>query len=243
MSDTEEPVQLVVKEIYDPLDDPQFRCDVCKMNFFKRYMSLNGNKKAVERHMTTKTHKHNVERAAQGLPPERPCNFMNMHSKMQELVDKMSFRIEELETLVKAVADGNSCDELENSSNECSTNEPRHRTEPQSQWEQEEQSSPQTRQHHHQSSLLSEQERSVLYDYDGEKLANMRAVRAILTRLLQQLGQVSCGEKYERNFQFVNRTLNALTLQLERFRGGYECDEDETDQIACRLIQIAQHGF
>jgi len=243
MSDveTEEPVQLVITETYDPLDDPQFRCDVCKMNFFKRYMSLNGNKKAVERHLTTKTHKHNVERAAQGLAPERPCNFINMHNKMQELVDKMSVRIAELETLVKAVGDGSSCDDLENSSNSYSAGEQSHQTEPQSSLEPEEQSRPQTTKTR--SNLLNEQERSVLCGYDGETLANMRGVHAILTRLLQRLGQVACGERYERNFQFVNRTLNALSLQFERLRDGYGCDEDETDQIACRLMQIAHHVF
>jgi hypothetical protein len=238
MSDTE--TENVKLQVYDPLDDPQFRCDVCKMNFFKRYMSLNGNKKAVERHLTTKTHKHNVERAAQGLGPERPCNFTNMHGKMQELVDKMTMRIAELETLVKSVADENS-DDFENSSSNYSVSERSHQTEPQSSLEPAEQSRLQTTKSY--SNLLSEQERNVLCDYDGEKLANMRAVRAILTRLLQKLQQVACGERYERNFLFVNRTLNALSLQLERLRDGYDCDEDETDQIACRLLQIVQHQF
>jgi len=228
-------------DIYDPLDDPQFRCDVCKLTFYKRYMSLNGNKKAVERHLTTKTHKQNVERAAQGLPPERACNFTNMHNKMQELVDKMTMRIAELETLVKSVADTPStCDDSETASNEYSADEPQHQIEASWQLEQEEQQYPQTTPA---SSLLLPQERRILFDYDGESLANMRAVRSVLTRLLQKLPEVLCGERYERNFHFVNRTLNALSLQFERMREGYGFDENETDQIACRLVQIGQHQF
>lgn len=236
MSDTEN----LKLEIYDPLDDPQFRCDVCKLTFYKRYMSLNGNKKALERHLTTKTHQKNVARAAQGLAPERPCNFTNMHNKMQELVDKMTLRIAELETLVKSVADTPStCDGSDSANTDCSTDEQQFQTEPKLPLEQEEQQCLQTKTR----DLLHPQERNVLYDYDGESLTNMRAVRSILTRLLQKLGEVGYGERYERNFHFVNRTLNAVSLQLERVREGYAFDEDETDEIACRLMQIGQHQF
>ena len=237
MSDTE-PDNLKL-EVYDPLDDPQFRCDVCNLTFYKRYMSLNGNKKALERHMTTKTHKKNVERAAQGLPPERACNFTNMHNKMQELVDKMTMRIAELETLVKSVADNPStCDDEETASIESSAYEPQFQTEPRLPLEPVEQQCPQTRR-----DLLLPQERNVLFAYDGESLANMRAVHAILTRLLLRLPEVACGERYERNFHFVSRTLNAVSLQFERMREGYGFDEDETDQIGGRLMQIGQHQF
>lgn len=239
MSDTE--TDNLKLEIYDPLDDPQFRCDVCKMTFYKRYMSLNGNKKAVERHLTTRTHKQNVERAAQGLAPQRLCNFTNMHDKMQELVDKMTLRISELETLVKSVADTPStCDDSPNASNDCSVDEQPHQRELLLQLEQEEQQRPPSTPSR---DLLLPHERRFLYDYDGESLANMRAVRSVLTRLLQKLPEVVCGQRYERNFQFVNRTLNAVSLQLERVREGYGSDENETDEIASRLIQIGQHQF
>jgi len=247
----EENIQLVVTEKYDPLDDPQFRCDVCKLNFYKRYMSLNGNRKAVEKHMLTRSHKHNVERAEQGLPPERMCNFTNMHGQMQELVDKMTMRIAELETLVKSVTDipsepTNDCyDSLENASIADSVDEPRIQTQNQSHMVPSEEKSLLNSSIHQPSSeaILSPHERNVLCEYDGETLSNMRAVHVVLTRLLLRLRDVSYGDKYEKNFQFVSRTINAVSLQLERAREGYTNDEREIDEIAYRLTQIAVHPF
>lgn len=243
MEEPEEGVKLVVEEKYDnPLDDPQFRCDVCNYSSFKRYMSLNGCKKALERHKATKAHQHNVERAELGLPPERIYHFTNVQRQMTELVDKMTMRIAELESLVKSVADtGSTCDETETNSIVDSVCEPPL----QQQYQVETETEPERglltqrgRPH-----LLSPEEVNVLCDYNGEKLSNMRAVRVILTRLLGRLRDTSSGEKYQKNFQFVNRTMNALSLQLERLRDGYDPDEDEIDQISYRLMQIAEHPF
>lgn len=245
MSDDEN-IRLEVQELYDPLDDPQFRCDVCKLVFFKRYLSLNANRKAVEKHKMTRTHQNNVERAEQGLPPQRICNFTNMHDKMQELVDKMSLRIAELETLVRSVNEespSEQFDEHESSSIADSTDEPRNQKQIQLHTEPLEEKNPQASSSHQTIQLVHPHERNVLCEYDGETLSNMRAVHVILTRLLLRLRDVSCGEKYEKNFQFINRTANAVALQIERYREGHLLDSAETDEIAYRLTQIAVHAF
>jgi hypothetical protein len=243
----EENIQLVVQDLYDPLDDPQFRCDVCGMTFFKRYLSLNANRKAVEKHKLSRTHELNVERANQGLPPQRICNFTNMHGQMQELVDKMSMRIAELETLVRSVTEESpgeqSHDELESASTDCSVDEPHNHKQTLSHREQREERNPPESSNHHTTLLVTPPERNVLCEYDGETLSNMRAVRAILTRLLLRLRDVSCGDKYEKNFQFISRTNNAISVQLERLREGYPLDDAEVDEIAYRLTQIAVHQF
>lgn len=251
--DNQENLELVVEEIeplddpYDPLDDPQFKCAVCNLTFFKRYLSFNGNRKLVEKHKTTKTHQKNVERAALGLPPEKHSNFTNMHQQMQELVDKMSLRIAELENLVKSVTDipSEPCEsESESSSIADSTDEPRNQMQTQSHREQlAERSLQGTSNHHTQEGLVSPPERKLLCEYDGETLSNMRAVHAVLRRLLLRLPDVSCGDRYEKNFNFINRTANAICLQIERFREGCLLDTDETNEIAYRLTQIAVHNF
>jgi hypothetical protein len=242
----EENIQLVVQDLYDPLDDPQFRCDVCNMSFYKRYLSLNANRKAVEKHKMTNSHQNNVERASEGLPPQRHCNFTNMHGQMQDLVDKMTLRIAELETLVRSVTDespSEQFDELESASTDCSVDEPRNHKQSRSHTEQREERSPPESSNHHTTPLVTPPERNVLCEYDGETLSNMRAVRAILTRLLLRLRDVSCGDKYEKNFQFISRTSNAISVQLERLREGYDLDDAEVDEIAYRLTQIAVHQF
>ena len=253
--DNQENLELVIEELddppqslddtYNPLDDPQFRCDVCKINFFKRYLSLNGNRKAVEKHKLTKTHAQNVERAAKGLPPEKHGTFTNMHQQMQELVDKMSMRIAELENLVKSVTEAQtseSTDESDSPSIADSVDEPRNQKQIQLHREpSEERNLPTTSTH--QQILINPHERSVLCEYDGETLSNMRAVHVILRRLLLRLQDTSCGERYEKNFNFVNRTINAISLQLERLREGYPPNEDENNEIAYRLTQIAVHPF
>jgi hypothetical protein len=243
----EENIQLIVQDLYDPFEDPQFRCEVCNMTFYKRYLSLNANRKAVEKHKLTRTHQNNVERTAQGLPPQRMCNFTNMHGQMQELVDKMSIRIAELETLVRSVTEespSEHCDELESLSNtDCSFDEQHNQRQSLSHMEQPVERSPQDSSIRHMSELVTPHERTVLCEYDGETLSNMRAVHVILTRLLLRLRDVSCGEKYEKNFQFINRTNNAVMLQLETVRAGYEADDAEIDEIAYRLTQIAVHHY
>jgi len=251
--DDQENLELVVEEIeplddpYDPLDDPQFRCEVCNLTFFKRYLSFNGNRKLVEKHKTTKTHQKNVERVAKGLPPEKHNNFTNMHHQMQELVDKMALRIAELENLVKSVTDIPSDEpesESESSSIVDSVDEPRNRMQsllhmgPSIG-----KSLPETSNHPIEEQLVTPHERKILCEYDGETLSNMRAVHAILRRLLLRLQDVSCGIKYEKNFNFINRTSSAISLQIEALREGLVWDTDETSEIAYRLTQIAVHAF
>lgn len=244
--DDEENIKLEIREVYDPLDDPQFRCDVCNMTFFKRYLSLNANRKAVEKHKLSRTHQNNVERSEQGLPPQRICNFTNMHNKMQDLVDKMSLRIAELETLVRSVTEDTPSepfDEHESSSIADSVDEPHNQKQTLLHREPSAEKSLPNSSNHQTFQLVNPHERNVLCEYDGETLSNMRAVHAILTRLLLRLRDVSCGEKYEKNFQFINRTANAVALQIERYREGNLLDASESEEIAYRLTQIAVHAF
>lgn len=247
---SDENIELSVIEIpTDPLQDPQFRCEVCKYSAYKRYMSLNGCRKALERHMQTRNHKHNVDRLKMGLEPERLSNLPNTQKRMEELVDKLAERIRDLEHLVTSVSETDTdnsdstsvCDSDSEAASDCSqsqmTSVSSYTPNIPTIKEHEVLVAPLSQQ------LLSPQEKSVLYQYDGETLTNMRGARAILARLLSKLRETSCGEKYERNFTFVNRTLQALALQMDRSRDGYSCDEDEIDQIAHRLIQIAEHEF
>ena len=91
-------MELVVTEL-EPKE--RFKCEVCAVDFYKRWNSLNACQKLLEKHLKTQTHKHNVERREQGLGPERVYNLTSASKRLGELVDRLENRIEDLERVVK----------------------------------------------------------------------------------------------------------------------------------------------
>lgn len=92
-------MELVVTEL-EPKE--RFKCEVCAVDFYKRWNSLNACQKMLEKHLKTQSHKHNVERREQGLGPERVYNLTSASKRLGELVDRLENRIEDLERVVKS---------------------------------------------------------------------------------------------------------------------------------------------
>lgn len=97
MSDNEN-VQLFVEEI--PEKD-KYKCEVCNLNFYKRYYSQSQNARALEGHFERQSHKHNVERRRLGLEPEKLYSITSAGKQLGELVERFGDRLEELESLIK----------------------------------------------------------------------------------------------------------------------------------------------
>ena len=86
-------MELVVTEL-EPKE--RFKCEVCGVDFYKRWNSLNACQKLLDKHLKTQSHKHNVERREQGLAPERVYNLTSASKRLGELVDRLENRIEDL---------------------------------------------------------------------------------------------------------------------------------------------------
>ena len=92
-------MELVVTEL-EP--KARFKCEVCDLDFYKRWNSLNACQKRLDTHLKTQSHKHNAERREQGLAPERVYNLTTASKRLGELVDRLENRIEDLERVVKS---------------------------------------------------------------------------------------------------------------------------------------------
>lgn len=104
MNETEEEnVQLIVEELPTPAipQKDRYKCEVCNMDFYKRWYSPYKNARALESHLKRQAHKHNVERRAQGLEPERIYNLTNANKQLGELVERFGSRLEDLEALIR----------------------------------------------------------------------------------------------------------------------------------------------
>lgn len=97
MSDTES-IELVVSEIPEK---ERYKCEVCNLNFYKRYYSPSQNARALEGHLQRESHKHNVERRLQGLEPEKRYALTTVGKHLGELVELLGSRLEDLEEILK----------------------------------------------------------------------------------------------------------------------------------------------
>jgi len=103
----EEPVQLVVTELDAPdctstvEEKDKYKCDVCNLNFYKRYHSPYQNAKSLELHLQKDAHKKNVERKKMGLEPEKQHTFTAVGKQLGDLVERLGTKIELLEGIIK----------------------------------------------------------------------------------------------------------------------------------------------
>lgn len=97
MSDTEG-VELVVEEIPEK---ERYKCEICNLNFYKRYYSPSQNARALEGHLQRESHRHNVERRRQGLEPEKLYPIATVGKQLSDLVDILGSRLEDLEEILK----------------------------------------------------------------------------------------------------------------------------------------------
>lgn len=99
MSDCEpDNINLVVEEINEK---DRYKCEVCNLNFYKRYYSPSQNARALESHLQRQSHQHNVDRRAQGLPPEKHYTITAVGKQLGELVERFGSRLEELQNIIK----------------------------------------------------------------------------------------------------------------------------------------------
>jgi len=99
MNDYEtENITLSVEEVSEK---DRYKCEVCNLNFYKRYYSPSQNAKALESHFQRQSHRHNEERRAQGLPPEKHYTITAVGKQLGELVERFGSRLEELEDIIK----------------------------------------------------------------------------------------------------------------------------------------------
>ena len=96
MSDGE--IELVVEELPER---ERYKCDVCNIDFYKRYHSASQNARSLESHFQRQSHKHNVERRKQGLEPEKVYSMTAVGQQLGELVERLGARIEDLEGIIQ----------------------------------------------------------------------------------------------------------------------------------------------
>jgi hypothetical protein len=100
MSDSEDGnITLAVEEVSEK---ERYKCEVCNLDFYKRYYSASQNAKALESHLQRQSHQHNVERRAQGLAPEKHYTITAVGKQLGELVDRFGSRLLELEDIIKS---------------------------------------------------------------------------------------------------------------------------------------------
>lgn len=90
-------LQLIIEEIPEK---EKYKCDVCNLNFYKRYYSAAQNARALEGHLRRQSHLNNVERRKQGLEPERQYTITAVGKQLGELVERLGSRIEDLEGML-----------------------------------------------------------------------------------------------------------------------------------------------
>jgi hypothetical protein len=101
MENNEDEVQLVVEELPPVAEKLRYKCDVCEMDFYKRWYSPAQNARALEGHLKRHSHKHNVERREMGLRPEKLYNITTANKQLGELVERLGSRLEDLEALIR----------------------------------------------------------------------------------------------------------------------------------------------
>ena len=101
MENNENEVQLVVEELPPVEEKLRYKCDVCEMDFYKRWYSPAQNARALEGHLKRHSHKHNVERREMGLRPEKLYNITTANKQLGELVERLGSRLEDLEAIIR----------------------------------------------------------------------------------------------------------------------------------------------
>lgn len=79
----------------------RFKCETCNINFYKRYQTHKQCQNSLDQHVKKQCHRHNVERAAMGLPPERVYNLTAASRRLGELVERLGDRVEQLEGVIR----------------------------------------------------------------------------------------------------------------------------------------------
>lgn len=79
----------------------RFKCVTCNINFYKRYQTHKQCQNSLDTHLKKQCHRHNVERAAMGLSPERVYNLTAASRRLGELVERLGDRVEELEGVIR----------------------------------------------------------------------------------------------------------------------------------------------
>ena len=95
----DENIELIVTELPER---ERYKCDVCNIDFYKRYYSPSQNARALESHLQRQSHKHNVERRKQGLEPEKVYSMTAVGQQLGELVDRLGSRLEDLESIIQS---------------------------------------------------------------------------------------------------------------------------------------------
>lgn len=102
MSDSEtESVRLVVEELPELPEKERYKCEVCNMDFYKRYQTPYQNARALEGHLKRQSHRHNVERRKLGLEPEKLYAIASVGKQLGELVERFGSRLDDLEELLR----------------------------------------------------------------------------------------------------------------------------------------------
>lgn len=229
---SEENITLSVSELEEPPAQSarEYECEVCGIDFFKRYLAPRAMKKNLEKHYLSANHKHNVQRQRLGLPPERLYNFSSANNKLTELIQRLEERISELSQVPLPGSVIMLPEE-----------------------EEEQPSKPVVK------DLIKERliedmrpkpvfkiginERTLLYDYDGHDYTHMRNVSALLTRLLYWIREHMQGDRAKMNADYVDTTFVGIQTQMVHRINGYKNNTEDVEDLAQRLINIADHDW
>jgi len=218
-------MELIITELENNPTPSGTECDVCQIDFFKKYLPPKTIQKNLEKHYTTANHKHNVQRSKLGLPPERLYNFSNANEKLTELIQKLEDRIGELSQIPTP----------------CGVTAPT-----------EEEDVPQVKESIKERIVeqmpkpifkIGIDERTLLYDYDGYDYTTMRNISALLTRLLYWIRTNMHGERMKTNANYVDTTFVAVQAQMVHRINGYKNEKEEVEDIGRRLMNIAEHDW